>query len=101
MEYANCALRSWKLVTIWFFGCGFTKVIWEGILQLCQLQTQAGNWQHELMWTMKRLKGKALITIVLKLGWNACIYWILKERNNRHFIAVQMTEAEVLNKIKE
>ncbi|MBA0623593.1 hypothetical protein Godav_009046, partial [Gossypium davidsonii] len=53
------------------------------------------------MWTMKRLKGKALITIVLKLGWNACIYWILKERNNRHFIAVEMTEAEVLNKIKE
>lgn len=50
-----------------FFGCRFSKVIWEGILQLCQLQRQAGNWQHELYVGNEEIKMKAWITILLKL----------------------------------
>lgn len=49
----------------------------------------------------EEIKREALITILLKLGWNACIYWIWKERNNRRFTAVQMTEEEGLNRIEE
>ncbi|KAH1066579.1 hypothetical protein J1N35_031566 [Gossypium stocksii] len=68
----------------------------DGRCKLCFEEQETRDHQHELMWAMRRLKGKALITILLKLGWNDCIYGIWKERNNEHFSTVQMTEAEVL-----
>ena len=53
------------------------------ILQFCGLNKKVLNWSGELEWAIKKLKGKALISIVLRLAWRAIIYYIWRERNRR------------------
>ena len=50
---------------------------------------------------VKKLKGKALITTILKVSWNACIYYVWKERNNRLFSQKEETTEQILKHIKE
>ena len=66
-----------------FFGCDYAKEIWKQILQLCGLHREIRSWNDELAWTVNRVKGKALILIVLRMTWKAFIYNIWCERNRR------------------
>ena len=51
-----------------FFGCSFSRGIWRTILQLCGLKRRVGSWTEELDWAIQRFKGKALISVVLRLA---------------------------------
>lgn len=53
------------------------------------------SWQLEFNWMCSRLKGKSLITVILKLAWNAFIYAIWRERNPRQF-RQQISSEEVI-----
>ena len=53
------------------------------VLKLCNLRREVGSWSEELQWAVKRMKGRALIFLILRLAWRACIYFIWKERNQR------------------
>ncbi|OMO64389.1 hypothetical protein CCACVL1_21795 [Corchorus capsularis] len=64
-----------------FFACDYSKKLWERILKACRLTRSIDNWQYELQWATSRLKGKSLLSLVLKL---AC-YGIWRERNTRIF----------------
>ena len=68
-----------------FFSCFFSKEIWKKILLLCGLNREVLGWTEELAWAEQRLKGKALISHVLRVGWKAFIYHVWKERNSRVF----------------
>ena len=57
----------------------------------CGLDKEVTGWEEELKWTMKRLKGKALISILLRIGWSAFIYHVWREHNNRIFNHVHRT----------
>ena len=49
------------------------------------LNRRVMRWEEELEWARKRLKGKALISVLLRAAWNAFIYHKWKERNSRIF----------------
>ena len=59
-----------------FFGCSYSKKIWQEVLKLCGLTREIVSWQEEVAWAIQRLRGKALISLLLKIAWNAVIYMI-------------------------
>ena len=48
---------------------------------------------------VKKLKGKALISTILKVSWNAVIYYVWKERNNKIFSQNEETTERILEHI--
>ena len=84
-----------------FFGCDYAKEIWKQILQLCGLHKEIRSWTDELAWAINRVKGKTLISIVLRMAWKACIYNIWCERNRRLHNGMAETSLQLLDRIKE
>ena len=56
--------------------------------------------EKEFVWAVQRIKGKVLITKILKIGWNAYIYCIWKERNKRVFVQIEESVKQILEQIK-
>ena len=52
-----------------FFGCNLSEEIWKQVLQLCGIGREVGTWPEELKWATQRLKGKALISVILRIAW--------------------------------
>ena len=51
-----------------FFCCSYSMSIWKEVLKLCGLGRTIGSWSEELRWVSIKLKGKALISIVLRIA---------------------------------
>ena len=51
-----------------FFGCSFALVIWKEMLSICGLGREVLGWDGELKWASEKLKGKAMISILLRVG---------------------------------
>ena len=51
-----------------FFECSFSKAIWKFILSLCGLRRDVLDWNYELKWATQKLKGKSLISTLLRIG---------------------------------
>ncbi|XVF65456.1 hypothetical protein PTKIN_Ptkin09bG0250800 [Pterospermum kingtungense] len=49
-----------------FFECPYSKQVWNEILRLCNLSRAVHKWNTELQWAVQKLKGKALISMVLR-----------------------------------
>ena len=84
-----------------FFECSFSKAIWKMILTLSGIRRDVSDWNFELKWASQRLKGKALISTLLRIGWNAYIYHMWRERNNRLFRQKEETKEQILEHVKE
>ena len=67
---------------------------------MCGLQRDITSWNGELKWTILKLKGKSLITLLLRIGWNAFIYHIWQERNMRIF-RKEAAKEQIIECIKE
>ena len=50
---------------------------------------------------MQKLKGKAMISTLMKVAWTAYIYYVWRERNARVFGHKEETGEQVLCHIKE
>ena len=74
--------------------------MWKKVLQLCGLNREVLDWKREFAWAVQRIKGKTLITRILKIGWNAYIYCISKERNRRVFVQIEESAEQILEQIK-
>lgn len=83
-----------------FFTCDFSRNLWQMILKLCGLRRRVGDWSFETQWAMEKIKGKAFITAILKIAWNACIYFIWMERNGRLHDRKWQSEEEILQQLK-
>ena len=70
------------------------------VVSLSGLHRAVLDWQRDFTWTAQRLRGKALISKILRIGWNACIYHIWKERNNRIFKQKEESPEQILEYIK-
>ena len=57
------------------------------------------GWTEELVWAVQRLKGKALISQLLRVGWTAFIYQIWRERNSRVFKQKEEDADQILEHI--
>ena len=65
-----------------FFGCEISKDIWNEVLLLSKLHKGVDSWgEEEVHWAVSMRKGKALISIILRLAWNALIYQGWREKN--------------------
>ncbi|XVF55237.1 hypothetical protein PTKIN_Ptkin06aG0020800 [Pterospermum kingtungense] len=58
---------------IFFFTCEYSKRLWQEVLRLCGLQCDVRDWYYEFALAMKQIRGKALISTILRIGWNAVI----------------------------
>ena len=65
------------------------------------LQKRVLTWDQELKWAIHKLKGKALISNLLKIAWNALIYSIWRERNCRIYAQKTETSEQILSNVKE
>ena len=83
-----------------FFECSYSKKIWQQVLGLCRFRRDVLVWSYELRWAVQKLKEKSLISLILRIGWNAYIYQIWKERNNRIFKQKEEKEEQILEHIK-
>ena len=84
-----------------FFGCRFSRSIWEKILSLSEQSRLIGTWSEELQWAIQNLKGRKLLHIILRVAWRAYIYYVWKERNGRMYGNSIVTSLQVLEHIKE
>lgn len=57
-----------------FFECLFVKDILVHVLQNCRVLRRILGWNAELSWAISKIKGKALLSVVLKVAWSAYIY---------------------------
>ena len=67
---------------------------------MSELNRRVMRWEQELEWARKRLKRKALISVLMRAAWNAYIYHIWRERNRRIFTQKEETGEQVLKHIK-
>ena len=51
-----------------FFGCPYSQGIWTKILRLCNLDRRVMSWANELRSAEKRTKGKAMISLLLRVA---------------------------------
>ena len=68
---------------------------------MCGLQRDITSWNGELKWVILKLKGKSLITLLIRIGWNAFIYNIWQERNMRIFRKKEAAKEQIIECIKE
>ena len=84
-----------------FFGCNYSRSIWEMILSLCEISRVIGSCSEELQWAIQNLKGKQWVSSLLRIAWKAYIYHVWKERNGRLYGNSTETSLQVLEHIKE
>lgn len=59
-----------------------------------------GSWEQELNWAVKNMKGKSLLSIVLRLAWAAFLYHVWLERNCKLHKQIFHTDLQVLEQIQ-
>ncbi|XVE65850.1 hypothetical protein DITRI_Ditri08aG0032300 [Diplodiscus trichospermus] len=59
------------------------------------------SWQNELNWAIRGFKGKALLSVVLRLAWRAHIYFVWEERNRRIFRNAPRQPVHIVYEIKQ
>ncbi|XP_039019651.1 uncharacterized protein LOC120151191 [Hibiscus syriacus] len=84
-----------------FFGCSFSKAVWEVITRLCNVDRMVGCWDEELNWAISRFKGKTLFVSIFRIAWCASVYCIWEERNHRQFKGISRDVDSVVSGIKE
>ncbi|KAA3479046.1 DNA ligase [Gossypium australe] len=82
MLAACCARLGRKLKIIYSWSAFMQREFGK----LCSLQREPEIWEQEQRWLITKLKGKTLFMITLNLAWNARLYWVWNERNNRVFL---------------
>ena len=75
--------------------------IWIKALHLYGLNRTVNSWSEVLMWVFKKLKGKALISIMLRIAWKASIYHICRERNNRLYGQIPESSAQLFHYVRD
>ncbi|XP_026447428.1 uncharacterized protein LOC113347950 [Papaver somniferum] len=69
-----------------FHDCIFSSGIWNGLLlKLGSIRALANSWEEEIRWCTQHLTGDDCVAVIKRLVFNAFIYHISRERNNRIF----------------
>ncbi|KAE8662818.1 hypothetical protein F3Y22_tig00113124pilonHSYRG00138 [Hibiscus syriacus] len=84
-----------------FSQCPFAVGLWKTVWQLNDITITPLTWETMVSWASKTWRGKSLITTLLKISWNAFIYFIWQEMNQRIFQGRQRSIDILLNDIIE
>ncbi|GKV47115.1 hypothetical protein SLEP1_g54040 [Rubroshorea leprosula] len=82
-----------------FFKCNYANTIWRQISTMINIPF-VDSWQDLLHWMGKRVRRKYLLSILIKLSWNATIYNIWMERNKRVHLQLFRSESTILHEIQ-
>ena len=83
-----------------FFGCDYSKGIWQRILALCGVRRETESWAEEIAWAVSHMKGKSIRSIVLRLAWKVFIYHVWRERNSRKNNQNSQSSTQTFEQIK-
>ncbi|XP_038991896.1 uncharacterized protein LOC120115199 [Hibiscus syriacus] len=70
-----------------FSNCSMAARLWNSILNLNGMNQNFSTWEGMVSRACLTWKGKSLLTTILKISWNAFIYYLWQERNQRIFQA--------------
>ncbi|XP_039004056.1 uncharacterized protein LOC120131001 [Hibiscus syriacus] len=103
MGISNCILRNNEPESKnhLFFNCVYASSIWNSIMILTNLRDSHGTWNSRIECATQKWKGKSLLSIILRIVWNAFNYLIWEERNRRIFKGGSRTTDQILKSIKE
>ncbi|GJZ53701.1 RNA-directed DNA polymerase, eukaryota, reverse transcriptase zinc-binding domain protein [Tanacetum coccineum] len=68
-----------------FFQCTFSKEIWSVFLRRMQSNCKAHNWKDIVSVLANEYKDRSIKSVVGRLMFGACVYYIWQERNTRLF----------------
>ncbi|XP_039025894.1 uncharacterized protein LOC120159364 [Hibiscus syriacus] len=71
-----------------FSNCFLAAGIWKSIIIMNGMNFSALTWDEMVARACSSWKGKSLLTTILKISWNAFIYFLWQERNHRFFQVV-------------
>ena len=60
-----------------------------------------GGWSEKLQWAVQNLKGRKLVSSLLRVAWKAFIYLVWRARNGRLYGHSTETSLQVLEHIKD
>lgn len=83
-----------------FFGCNFTRGIWQAILRGIGIQRQPLQWTAELNWILRKCKGRSKKAKEIGTACAAVIYELWRERNKRLFANEAREKQTIVNVIK-
>lgn len=85
MKFVVCVSSFQKAGTIYSLSVSFQRVFGSRycIDVGCREVLGVGILDFEIEWAIKNIKGKSLLSLILRAAWNAYIYHIWRERNGR------------------
>lgn len=63
-----------------FFSCPFSEGIWRLLCSKCNLPWSNLDWGETIQWKVSNLKGKSLLSLIVKLMLAAAVYSLWRER---------------------
>ncbi|KAK9030733.1 hypothetical protein V6N11_032146 [Hibiscus sabdariffa] len=83
-----------------FFQCEYSKLVWQSLLQACQIHRVVMDWNRELEWA-SAMRGRSFDSMTFRLIWNCFVYSIWRERNCRIFSGAHCTGQDLIVHVKE
>ncbi|XP_038995761.1 uncharacterized protein LOC120120094 [Hibiscus syriacus] len=84
-----------------FLFCPTAASLWESIFSLSGLIFCACSWGDFMTQACINLKGKSLLSLIMKLALNTLVYLLWEERNKRLFQGRSRTVEDLLKAIKD
>ncbi|XVF78980.1 hypothetical protein PTKIN_Ptkin14bG0182000 [Pterospermum kingtungense] len=100
-ETCSCCANGRETKDHIFIECAFAKQVWMEIHKLCGIIRPLMNWPVEIHWAVNKFKGKALLSMILRLAWMACISHVWHERNVRVYGKGTQIVQQIVNRVKE
>ena len=79
-----------------YFGCSYTREVWNDALFKCNLQYICNNWADEVQEATRRFRGASMQAKMGRLAFTVVVYCIWKERNQRIFKGEGSTVYQVI-----
>lgn len=84
-----------------FFGCVFSRYVWEAVLFRCDVQYMCSNWEEEVEKAVKRFSGSNFGVRLGRVSFTVAVYCLWKERNQRIFRGIAKTPSSVVSDIEK
>ncbi|KAH0689390.1 hypothetical protein KY289_016748 [Solanum tuberosum] len=82
-----------------FFKCSNAEKVWRKLLGWQGIQRQSMNWQEEVQWAIRNMKGKSSKMQVYRMTMAGALYWLWRERNCRIFQKKQRTQESIVRQV--
>ncbi|KAE8697193.1 hypothetical protein F3Y22_tig00110627pilonHSYRG00026 [Hibiscus syriacus] len=99
---SHCIFCNYDLETSehLFLKCPTAVFIWKVVFSFSGLVFPDCSWDVFTVWASSTWKGKSLLTLIMKIAFNATVYMIWEERNKRVFQQRARSAEDIIQAIK-